>query len=94
MAGQGLREVAESNRGPWKGPTYRQLEQRILYSLGTGPLSLRSISDITSQPYDRCAHVLRSLIRQEKVIPVRERTVVVYELIPGSITNWVLDHEV
>lgn len=94
MAGQGLREVTESNHGSWRRPTYKQLESQILYYLSHGPLSLRSISDITSQPYDRCAHVLRSLIRQEKVIPVRERHGVVYEITAGSITNWVLEHGV
>lgn len=73
--------------------TYKELEWLVLRSIDGKPLPLRSISDYTSEPHDRCARALRSLIRQEKVIPVRERREIVYELIPGSLINWILEHE-
>jgi predicted transcriptional regulator len=88
------REVAESNRGLKHHYWHRELEEHILHALHDGPLTLHDLSAAFSVSKQRAAWALSHLITKGYVVAVRRGRSLRFEKVPGSLIEFILEHEV
>ena len=72
----------------------RKLEWEILAMFEDGPLTLYDINTRALVPKQRVAWALGRLIAKGHVVPVRDGGSLHFERVPGSLIEWILEHEV
>lgn len=95
-----VREVAESIRDsraerPAKHHyCHNELQRVILATLDDGGMSLWDLSGSTGKSERKVAWALGHLISKGYIVTVRQGKSVTFEKIPGSLFNFILEHEV
>ena len=72
----------------------RRDEWKILMLFEGGPLTLYDICTRTLLSKQRGAWALGRLIAKGYIVAVRDGRSVYFELVPGSLIEWILEHEV
>ena len=68
-------------------------EWEVLAMLEEEPLAFYDICARTTMPKQRVAWLLGKLIARGFVVPVREGRLLRFERVPGSLIEYILDHE-
>lgn len=94
MRGMGGREVTESIHDLERRYLRNELQRVILATLDDGGMSLWDLSGSTGKPERRVAWALGHLINKGYVVAVRQGRSLTFEKVPGSLVNFILEHEV
>jgi len=87
-------EVAESNANLRRHYWHTELQRAILAYLDDGRETLWNLSAITGKSREKVAWALGHLITKGYVVAVREDGSLKFEKVPGSLFNFILEHEV
>lgn len=89
----GEREVAESN-AKHKREWHTSLQRLVLEYLDDGRTTLWDLSAQSGKSREAVAWALGHLITKGYVVAVREDHSLMFEKVPGSLINFILEHEV
>lgn len=88
------REVTESNPNLKRHYWRTDLQRMILALLDDGGETLWELSGSTGKSEQKVAWALGHLIAKGYIITVRQGKSVTFEKVPGSLFNFILEHEV